>query len=316
MYNFDNETDVETAVNELAAAANNGELYVIADEAFCYGFSVLNPSDRFSEFVTHLSNRVPSLHLWAAAVDRVRTAPRSGRYSTGHGHRGHDLQYRDTAILCPAPRDDLPVVSRLRARGVPVQVVTSDDDEAAIRNVALSTDAGDVHRLVAKMKRAKNEQIRNAVTQYLKRRQYQGTQVCSVPVSSVCAMSSETFKVGKVGKMKIEKKYVNKTRGKSLELQEPAPSTSSETDQKEKEKDKEKEKEREKEKEKEGEEEVDLSQMSAADVEHGGFEDSAIRLWRLQPELLPTRRTDCSNSIITLAADDFFKEEEEQTVNM
>nr|KAG5705336.1 hypothetical protein BaRGS_011108 [Batillaria attramentaria] len=52
---------------------------------------------------------------------------------------GHDLQYRDTIILCVGPRDDLPVVSRLRARGVPVQVVTSRDDEAAIRNVALST---------------------------------------------------------------------------------------------------------------------------------------------------------------------------------
>nr|KAG5701692.1 hypothetical protein BaRGS_004294 [Batillaria attramentaria] len=52
---------------------------------------------------------------------------------------GHDLQYRDTIILCDTPRDDLPVVIRLRARGVPVQVVTSDDDEAAIRNVALST---------------------------------------------------------------------------------------------------------------------------------------------------------------------------------
>nr|KAG5687302.1 hypothetical protein BaRGS_016903 [Batillaria attramentaria] len=52
---------------------------------------------------------------------------------------GHDLQYRDTIILCLVPRDDMPVVSRLRARGVPVQVVTSDDDEAAIRNVALST---------------------------------------------------------------------------------------------------------------------------------------------------------------------------------
>nr|KAG5694421.1 hypothetical protein BaRGS_017454 [Batillaria attramentaria] len=53
---------------------------------------------------------------------------------------GHDLQYRDTIILCRAPRDNLPVVSRLRARGVPVQVVTYRDDEAAIRNVALSTD--------------------------------------------------------------------------------------------------------------------------------------------------------------------------------
>nr|KAG5701733.1 hypothetical protein BaRGS_004335 [Batillaria attramentaria] len=35
-----------------------------------------------------------------------------------------DLQYRDTIILCPVPRDNTPVVSRLRARGLPVQVVT------------------------------------------------------------------------------------------------------------------------------------------------------------------------------------------------
>nr|KAG5694438.1 hypothetical protein BaRGS_017471 [Batillaria attramentaria] len=192
MYNFNNKTDVETAVNKLAAAANNGELYVIADEACHYDSDLLTPSDMFSEFVTHLSNRVSSLHLWAAAVDRVRRvlgysssatpAPTDGpkvrtvqhgtrtpgsgdvTLSPGHtailsedcelcaddithilveelrvGQLGHDLQYRDTIILCVRPRDDLPVVSRLRARGVPVQVVTSDDDEAAIRNVALST---------------------------------------------------------------------------------------------------------------------------------------------------------------------------------
>nr|KAG5694405.1 hypothetical protein BaRGS_017438 [Batillaria attramentaria] len=154
MYNFKNKTDVETAVNKLAAAANNGEIYVIADEAF-YS-DLLNPSDMFSEFVTHLSNRVPSLHLWAAAVERVRVpscvsvetltrplrCPPAVQREVGKSRDidvGHDLQYRDTIILCDAPRDDMPVVSRLRARGVPVQVVTLDDDEAAIRNVALST---------------------------------------------------------------------------------------------------------------------------------------------------------------------------------
>nr|KAG5700014.1 hypothetical protein BaRGS_001833 [Batillaria attramentaria] len=87
MYNFNNKTGVETAVNALTAAANNGELYIIADEAFC-GI--------------------------------------------------HDLQYRDTVILCREPRDNLPVVSRLRARGLPVQVVTSRDDEAAIRDLAVT----------------------------------------------------------------------------------------------------------------------------------------------------------------------------------
>nr|KAG5686185.1 hypothetical protein BaRGS_012403 [Batillaria attramentaria] len=141
MYNFHNKTDVENAVNKLAAAANNGELYVIADEAF-YGYSSLfNPSDMFSEFVTHLSNRVPSLHLGLpencerCADDITRILVEELRV----GQSGHDLQYQDTIILCGIPRDDLPVVSRLRARGVPVQVVTSGDDEAAIRNVALST---------------------------------------------------------------------------------------------------------------------------------------------------------------------------------
>nr|KAG5701724.1 hypothetical protein BaRGS_004326 [Batillaria attramentaria] len=188
MYDFeDNETDVETAVNELAAAANNGELYIIADEAF-YGDD--NTRGRFSEFVTLLSNRVPSLHLWAAAVERVRdvlgysssaipaptdgpkvrtlqhwTWTRESGYTRFPGHTegwpencercadniadilvelrvgqsGQDLQYRDTFILCSEPRDDLSVVSRLRARGLPVQVVTLDDDEAAIRDLALST---------------------------------------------------------------------------------------------------------------------------------------------------------------------------------
>nr|KAG5699984.1 hypothetical protein BaRGS_001803 [Batillaria attramentaria] len=93
MYDFSNKTDVETAVNELAAAANNGELYIIADEAYHYDW--YNPS-------------------------------------------GHDLQYRDTVILCREPRDNLPMVSRLRARGLPVQVVTSRDDEAAIRDLAVT----------------------------------------------------------------------------------------------------------------------------------------------------------------------------------
>nr|KAG5692730.1 hypothetical protein BaRGS_033841 [Batillaria attramentaria] len=155
MYDFHNETDVETAVNELAAAANNGELYIIADEAF-YGdpLDYNNTGGRFSKFVTHLSNRVPSLHLWAAAVDRVRVPPCVSVETLTRPLRcppaivteieksfyidGHDLQYRDTIILCREPRDNLPVVSRLRARGLPVQVVTSRDDEAAIRDVALA----------------------------------------------------------------------------------------------------------------------------------------------------------------------------------
>nr|KAG5692732.1 hypothetical protein BaRGS_033843 [Batillaria attramentaria] len=94
MYDFrNNETDVETAVNKLAAAANNGELYIIADEAL-YG-EWFNPSGRFSEFVTLLSNRLPSLHLWAAAVDRVRDV----------------LGYSSSAI--PAPTDG-PEVRKLQ----------------------------------------------------------------------------------------------------------------------------------------------------------------------------------------------------------
>nr|KAG5699985.1 hypothetical protein BaRGS_001804 [Batillaria attramentaria] len=173
MYDFNNKTDVETAVNELAAAANNGELYIIADEAVHYEEDSDDSDDddndtggRFSEFVTHLSNRVPSLHLWAAAVDRVRVPPCVSVETLTRPLRcppavvkeieksrdidGHDLQYRDTIILCTVPRDDLPVVSRLRARGLPVQVVTSGDDEAAIRDLAVAvnntimvTDRGD-----------------------------------------------------------------------------------------------------------------------------------------------------------------------------
>nr|KAG5701726.1 hypothetical protein BaRGS_004328 [Batillaria attramentaria] len=150
----DNETDVETAVNDLAAAANNGELYIIADEAIYDGpYDDDNTSGRFSEFVTHLSNRVPSLHLWAAAVERVRVPSRVSVETLTRPLRcppavvrevkkaekidGQDLQYRDTIILCEEPRDDLPMVSRLRARGLPVQVVTRRDDEVAIRDLAV-----------------------------------------------------------------------------------------------------------------------------------------------------------------------------------
>nr|KAG5699856.1 hypothetical protein BaRGS_034630 [Batillaria attramentaria] len=99
MYDFYNsDTDVQTAVNELAAAANKGELYIIADEAIYDGSH--QPIDMLDD--------------------------------------GQDLQYRDTIILCEGPRDNLTVVSRLRARGLPVRVVTSRNGEAAIRDVALS----------------------------------------------------------------------------------------------------------------------------------------------------------------------------------
>nr|KAG5694432.1 hypothetical protein BaRGS_017465 [Batillaria attramentaria] len=134
MYNFKNETDVETAVKKLEAAANNGELYVIADEAVS-GSDLINTSDMFSEFVTHLSNRIWPENCGGCANAITHILVEELRV----GQSGHDLQYRDTIILCREPRDDLLVVSRLRARGVPVQVVTSRDDEAAIRNVALST---------------------------------------------------------------------------------------------------------------------------------------------------------------------------------
>ena len=48
----------------------------------------------------------------------------------------------------------------------------------------------------------------------------------------------------------------------------------------------------------------------------GGFEDSSIQLWRLQPDPLPTAPTDCSNSSIPLAADYIYRDEEERRVNM
>nr|KAG5700016.1 hypothetical protein BaRGS_001835 [Batillaria attramentaria] len=131
MYDFNNKTDVETAVNELAAAAKNGELYIIADEAF-YGGGYIT-SGRFSEFVTHLSNRVLPEKCKRCADNIVNLL-----VELRVGQSGQELQYRDTVILCYTPRDDLPVVSRLRARGLPVQVVTSGDDEAAIRDVAVT----------------------------------------------------------------------------------------------------------------------------------------------------------------------------------
>nr|KAG5700017.1 hypothetical protein BaRGS_001836 [Batillaria attramentaria] len=106
MYNFeDNKTDVETAVNELAAAANNGELYIIADEAF-YGNDWYNTSGRFSEFVTLLSN--PDLpDDCERCADNIVNLLVELRV----GQSGHDLQYRDTVILCRKPRDNLPVHS-------------------------------------------------------------------------------------------------------------------------------------------------------------------------------------------------------------
>nr|KAG5685618.1 hypothetical protein BaRGS_001499 [Batillaria attramentaria] len=210
MYDVENnEGDVETAVNTLAAAASNGELYVITDEVG-YG--------KFDQFCSLLANRVPDLHLWAAAVERVSKvtrltehrlttpvrsppavmrevqrsvaindvivprysssatpAPTDGpevrklrHYNPGDRYQrpmsGHtldwpekcercgdniadllkelrvgqsDLQYRDTIIVCDHPRDNMPVVSSLRARGLPVHVVTSSQGEAVIRDVAL-----------------------------------------------------------------------------------------------------------------------------------------------------------------------------------
>nr|KAG5692721.1 hypothetical protein BaRGS_033832 [Batillaria attramentaria] len=113
MYNFNNKTNVKTAVNELAAAANNGELYIIADEAF-YGAGLPENCERCADNIVNL-------------LVELRV-----------GQSGHDLQYRDTVILCDGPRDNLPVVSRLRASGLPVQVVTIDDDEAAIRDLAVA----------------------------------------------------------------------------------------------------------------------------------------------------------------------------------
>nr|KAG5699969.1 hypothetical protein BaRGS_001788 [Batillaria attramentaria] len=53
------------------------------------------------------------------------------------GQPGQDLQYRDTIILCDNPRVNMAVATRFEARNLPVQVVTADDDEAAVRDVAL-----------------------------------------------------------------------------------------------------------------------------------------------------------------------------------
>nr|KAG5701226.1 hypothetical protein BaRGS_008602 [Batillaria attramentaria] len=61
-----NAEDVDKAVDQLAAAASDGELYLIADEAH----HSRNTRGRFKEFCTKLAALVPTLHLWAAAVKR------------------------------------------------------------------------------------------------------------------------------------------------------------------------------------------------------------------------------------------------------
>ena len=48
----------------------------------------------------------------------------------------------------------------------------------------------------------------------------------------------------------------------------------------------------------------------------GGFEDSSLQLWRLQPVPLPTAPTLCSNSSIPLAADYIYRDQEERRINM
>nr|KAG5700000.1 hypothetical protein BaRGS_001819 [Batillaria attramentaria] len=122
MYKFDNEGEVETAVNELAAASNDGELFVVVDEAF-RGYQTPLPG--------HTGDCPEKCERCADDIADLMQELRVGQL-------GQDLQYWDTIILCDTPRDDLPVVSRFRARGLPVEVVTSDGDEAAIRDVALA----------------------------------------------------------------------------------------------------------------------------------------------------------------------------------
>ncbi|PVD32553.1 hypothetical protein C0Q70_07994 [Pomacea canaliculata] len=48
----------------------------------------------------------------------------------------------------------------------------------------------------------------------------------------------------------------------------------------------------------------------------GGFEDSSIQLWRLQPEPLASQSTESCNSNITLAADFIYKDEDERKVKI
>nr|KAG5705337.1 hypothetical protein BaRGS_011109 [Batillaria attramentaria] len=82
MYDFYNKTDVETAVNTLAAAANNGELYVIADEAFYRSFmadtdsddTIVNPDYLSSTLVDPNESAVPEQKPDASLKDQIQEA--------------------------------------------------------------------------------------------------------------------------------------------------------------------------------------------------------------------------------------------------
>nr|KAG5699986.1 hypothetical protein BaRGS_001805 [Batillaria attramentaria] len=96
-------------------------------------------NDIYERLVARFCGPATSIEVpTVALVNRPEPQPPQQDLVLLWGPPGHDLQYRDTIILCNVPRDDLPVVSRLRARGLPVQVVTSRDDEAAIRDLAVT----------------------------------------------------------------------------------------------------------------------------------------------------------------------------------
>nr|KAG5693311.1 hypothetical protein BaRGS_008387 [Batillaria attramentaria] len=155
------EDEMDEAIDALVKVARDagGQLYLLIDEA--------GPPKLFPRFCQQLVSRVPTVHLWATALEHglrpaclteVRltiphrcpwavlqeiSASRALRDEPG------SRQYRDVLILCVRPQDDSRdehgkvthasgLVRGLRARGVPVQVVRRLDPDDVIRDVALA----------------------------------------------------------------------------------------------------------------------------------------------------------------------------------
>nr|KAG5691092.1 hypothetical protein BaRGS_027596 [Batillaria attramentaria] len=113
------EDEMDEAIDALVKVARDagGQLYVLIDEA--------GPPKLFPKFCRQLVSRVPTVHLWATALE--------------HGLRPACLtedETRDEHGNVTSQASGL--VRGLRARGVPVQVVRRLDPDDVIRDVALA----------------------------------------------------------------------------------------------------------------------------------------------------------------------------------